>query len=521
MPSFKEMTLEQKREYKRAVYEKNKETYNLAKIAKGLLSKSRKVRGDTIEKYNLQQNKDGDFIIPKKYKFKINYEDAKAEPPPPVINVVVAPENQSIENYDFDNNQFNGKQLKDWCATVLTKLPKKLGSDDVRGEREIKEYMKIPDILFEFHKEKYNGDKDLTPWIRNTTDLINGIENKPTWQGSGTKAKFLGRILFLTKNFPPLKYRINKDTYVVLDTQYNKWEGLAKALQRKKTKETPIFSWDVIKKQVFAKFGKVSYMGLLVSLYDEMIGRDDFQLKMAYKPDEMTDKRKTNYLLLERTKNLAAVYMNTFKTVGRYGKMVYKLSPEIISIICKLHPNDTQKVLFPMEQDKLSQFLVNSLREIPLFKDEPGLGVKYFRHSLVSTKLMHIDPKAKDYDEQVFNLAEQAMHSVKMQETYTSPLKNEKGNVINNKFVETSELFDEWMRNIDDVADEDLKPVMDNSLIGVKIQKRFKVSPRSKTTKIFDGEVVGVEDGYYKVVYEDGDTEDMTKEEVQEFRKKN
>ena len=44
---------------------KNKKTYNLAKIAKGLLSKSRKVRGDTIEKHNLQQNKDGDYITPK------------------------------------------------------------------------------------------------------------------------------------------------------------------------------------------------------------------------------------------------------------------------------------------------------------------------------------------------------------------------------------------------------------------------------------------------------------------------
>jgi hypothetical protein len=521
MPSFKDMTLEQKREYKRAAYEKNKESYNLAKIAKGLMSKSRKVRGDTIEKYNLQQNKDGDFVIPKKYKFKINYEDVKAEPPPPVINVVVAPENPSIENYDFENNQFNGKQLKDWCATVLSKMPKQMGSDNVRGEREIKEYMKVPDTLFEINKEKYNGDKDLTPWIRNTTQLIQGIDSKASWISNGTKAKFLGRILFLTKNFPPLKHRINKDIYTILDTQYNKWEGLSKALQRKKTKETPIFSWDVIKKQVFAKYGKVSYESLVIALYDEMIGRDDFQLKMAYKPDEMIDKRKTNYLLLERSKNLAAVYMNTFKTVGRYGKMVYKLSPEVTSVICKLHPNDSQKVLFPMEEDKLSQFIVHFLREIPLFKDEPGLGVKYLRHSLISTKLMHIDPKANNYDEQVFDLAEKAMHSVKMQETYTSPLKNEKGKVINNKFVESSELFDEWMRNIDGIPDEDLKPLMDHSLIGVKIQKAFKETPKSRKLKLFNGEVVGVEDGYYKVVYEDGDTEDMTKHEVREFRKKN
>lgn len=509
---FKDMTPEQKRKYKREAYHKNSEAYNLAKIASGLMSKSRKVRAHTLEKYDLQKNKDGDYVIPKKYKFKINYDDVKVEPPPPVINVVVAPENSPIEQYDFDNNLCNGKAMKDWAATVLSKMPKQLGSDDVRGEREIKEYMKIPDLLFEFHKEKYDGNKDLAPWIRTTDNMISCIEAKKSWTSNGTRAKFLGRILLMSKQFPPLKHRINKDIYTVYDTQYNKWEGMAKATQRKKTKETPIYSWDVIKKQVLSHYGKTSYESLLILLYDEMIGRDDFQLNMAYKPDEMTSK-KQNYLLFERNKMYSAVYMNSFKTVGRYGKMVYRLSQDVTKIISKLHPNDAAKVLFPMQSDKLSQFLINALRKIEMFKDEPGLGIKYLRHSLVSTKLMHINPKSANYDEQVLNLAESAMHSVKMQEAYTSPLKSASGKIVNSGDGESVELFNEWLKNINDIPIDDLQPAYDNTLIGAEIRKEFK-DPKTKKLRMYTGRVVATEDGYYKVVYEDGDLEDLSEEEV-------
>jgi hypothetical protein len=233
---------------------------------------------------------------------------------------------------------------------------------------------------------------------------------------------------------------------------------------------------------------------------------------MAYKPDEMTSK-KQNYLLFERNKMYSAVYMNSFKTVGRYGKMVYRLSQDVTKIISKLHPNDAAKVLFPMQSDKLSQFLINALRKIEMFKDEPGLGIKYLRHSLVSTKLMHINPKSANYDEQVLNLAESAMHSVKMQEAYTSPLKSASGKIVNSGDGESVELFNEWLKNINDIPIDDLQPAYDNTLIGAEIRKEFK-DPKTKKLRMYTGRVVATEDGYYKVVYEDGDLEDLSEEEV-------
>ena len=87
MVAFKDLTLDQKREYKRNAYNKNKKEYNLAKIAVGLTSKSRKVRENTLQKYELEKNDNGEYVIPTKYRFQINHNDVKIEPPPPVINV--------------------------------------------------------------------------------------------------------------------------------------------------------------------------------------------------------------------------------------------------------------------------------------------------------------------------------------------------------------------------------------------------------------------------------------------------
>ena len=205
----------------------------------------------------------------------------------------------------------------------------------------------------------------------------------------------------------------------------------------------------MIKSEVTKKYGQVSYENLIIQLYDQMVGRDDFQLKMAYKPDDMTDPVRTNYLLLDRGRKEAAVCMNSYKTVGRYGKAVYRLTNSLAQLITKLHPNDNAEYLFPLEKTKLSSFLIDLLKKIDLFKNEERLGIKYLRHSLVSTKLMQIKPDDPNYTDKVVALAENAMHSVKMQETYTSPLKDAKGKLLNNSSGEMCSVFDELVHDMD------------------------------------------------------------------------
>ena len=181
----------------------------------------------------------------------------------------------------------------------------------------------------------------------------------------------------------------------------------------------------------------------------------------------------------------------------------------VVDIIIKLHPNDNAKRLFPEQDAKLSSYIINMLKNIDLFKDEPGLGVKYLRHSLVSTKLMQIKSNDPNYTKKVVELAEKAMHSVKMQETYTSPLKDAKGKLLNNENNEMYDVFDELTQEFENVEPEPF----DDRLIGMIIKKRFG-------KKYYTGRVTDYDSPYYKVVYEDGDVEEMDKDEVMKYRKK-
>jgi hypothetical protein len=202
--------------------------------------------------------------------------------------------------------------------------------------------------------------------------------------------------------------------------------------------------------------------------------------------------------------------MNAYKTVGRYGKLAFKLSKSITDLVTKLHPNDTAKKLFPMESAKLSSYIIDLLKEIDLFKDEPGLGVKYLRHSLVSTKLMKLNDKDPDYTSKVVELAEKAMHSVARQETYTSPLKNAKGKLINNENGEMYEIFDDLTQEFDNLTQEEVRVGEKQELINMKIKKKFG-------RKVYSGKVVAFDYPFYKIVYDDGDVEDFTEEEVKKY----
>jgi len=133
---------------------------------------------------------------------------------------------------------------------------------------------------------------------------------------------------------------------------------------------------------------------------------------------------------------------------------------------------------------------------------------------------MLIKPNDPDYDAKVFNLAEQAMHSVKQQETYTSPLKNAQGKIINSKFNDSNDFFEGFLDSLHGLDDEDLVPTMDKSLIGIEISKNFK-DTKTRKMRPFKGKVIDIEDGYYKIVYEDGDTEDLTEDEVKKLRVQN
>jgi hypothetical protein len=214
-----------------------------------------------------------------------------------------------------------------------------------------------------------------------------------------------------------------------LDNQWRQWNGEATVSQRAKTANKVYFSYDAIRQAVFKKYKKVSYQNLLLSLYNEVIARDNFGMYMAYSIAEMKLPQR-NYMLLDKDKQEATIYMNEFKTDGSLGQQIFKLSKGLYDLIVEVHAKEPKppNKLFPRQALKLGGWMGKFLAEIPAFKDE-GIDIVYMRHSVISSKLMALKDTA-DYTAGVVNLAKIAMHSAAIQTAYVSRLKDIKAKEI-------------------------------------------------------------------------------------------
>ena len=135
------------------------------------------------------------------------------------------------------------------------------------------------------------------------------------------------------------------------DSRYRAWSNEAHAIQGANKQSTPHFEWNVIKAETlkhygFVKFKKPTYEALIVLLYNDVIARGDFDLLMAYKPEDVK-KDEHNYLLLDRKNKSSTIILNKFKTVGSKNAQERPLKPLTTELIMKLHPNDSAETLFP------------------------------------------------------------------------------------------------------------------------------------------------------------------------------
>jgi hypothetical protein len=160
-----------------------------------------------------------------------------------------------------------------------------------------------------------------------------------------------------------------------------------------------------------------------MSLYDEVVARDNFGMYMAYSIADMKLPER-NYMLLDKDKKTATIYMNEFKTNSSLGQQIFKLSKSLYDLIIEVHSKEKTlpKKLFPRKDLKLGGWMGKFLAEIPAFKDE-GINIVYMRHAVISSKLMALKETA-NYETGVVNLAKISMHSAAIQTAYVSRLKD-------------------------------------------------------------------------------------------------
>jgi len=432
MSAITSLSVDELRDYKKASYNKHSVNVQRNRILAGLANGTRKPKPATLEKYGIVITDDGKIEVPAKKERVIYKTSEELDDDPTVINIVRKRTQPRIQEYNTDNTLLNSEQLRNYVTTVLANEPQKGEGSLPLSAGEIKEYSKIGEVLHTIYKVPYNAQMDLTPFLNNADLLIKMTDEHPKWPSFGSKARFLSRILKLSKVWRPLGNLIvpNRAIYNKLDAQYNEWSRTSKSNQLQVSATTPHYIYDDIRDAVILKYGEESFQSLLVQLYEEIIGRDDLALTMAYKESDIL--QGTNYLLLNRPKREATVVLTTYKTNKKVDADVrFDLSKRLTNLIMRLKPpTDKSRTLFPIEGNKLRDYMMSLFKEIPFLKKEPKMGIRYMRHSIISTKLLKLDINSPSYAQAVADLAKKSMHNVPQQASYKSPLKDKDGNPI-------------------------------------------------------------------------------------------
>ena len=534
-----ETTVEKKkyRSTKNAYYKANSAAINKAKLIKQLVSGSRSPSLKTLAKYNLlDDDTDGkcpQVVIPNRPKFRILDNFTKPD------TIVIKPQNiiTPTQMYDLANTNVTGKAISDWVLTVCSTLPKSDGR--IRSKKTLLDYANLPYRLSEIREQDYDENKNITTYFMNANETIQAILNWLPWSAS-TKGKFLQGILYLTQNFPPLKAVIHPDVIKIYEAEQQKQNAVGSAEQLQRKNANPVFIWSYIRRMVREKYGINSYEYLMILLFNQVHSRDDLAMTMAYKPADMTSD-KVNYLLLDRPHKRATVFLNTYKTESIYGKQVIILNKSTYDVIAHLHPDDTENELFPMaKSNKLGVFIGKTFRNIPQLANEK-IGIRYLRHSLVSSALFDIKPSDPDYGKKVAELAAKTFHTVKAQQhSYLSPLKDGKGKILTIDNTAFKKNYDEVteLRTGDEPDDSDSeevsskprkealmriaeeppkkkKPVPKIDIpIGTMVRKMFMVNGKRRW---YYGKVIKYDKPYYQVQYSDGDQEELEYNEIVKY----
>ena len=414
----------------------------LDKLAAGDLS-ARKPSLKSLEKYGLYDAKTHKITIPTHMQPpKLNYSAIPEPEAQPVIQVVRNYDSNPVEKFDLSTAEVTGEDIRNWVYTELSGVAMK--TTKVRGKETLNLYANVAKNLCKIRNVPYDDKENVFKYFNDPTTTIEKEEETRAGKvASGTRAKFYMGVLFLSQNYPKLKGYISQDVINIYDSEYKKLGNMANAEQNTENANKIYFTWDVIRDEILNDFGYkkkgiASDQALLILLFNEVHGRDDFGAKMAYKVEDVKTGADvdSNYLFLDRESGVCRLYMNKYKTSGSYKPQIFTLDKKLSELIIKLHPDDSSKTLFPesigKDATKIGAFLKKTMRECPLFdKEDLKKPINYIRHSIVSTALLHIKLNDPNRIQKMTALADKSFHSIKMQQnTYKSRLKDRDGNEI-------------------------------------------------------------------------------------------
>jgi len=363
---------------------------------KALIAQRRKARRDELKS--------------KKNNIQLKIEEIPESTQPIIREPIVFDFSAHIVNDDDDVKNFNKQMSNVVDKTTKYNLSQSISKLEQLGmkDQNLKTYINSIKQLM-----RITGCDDLVDCLKDSDKIIDLIENGKKKNGSAgyavnSKIGLYQVILYIIDSF---KLNIDKEPY-------NKQRLLLKIKDEDRVeanKDKLVSNWPEVLDKVKSKYGEDSKEFLIMSLYQRIPARDDFQLLVTDKLDDYDDK--INYLVLRMGKS-SKIILHHFKTADKYGKASFVLSKELSILINKYCIKNKIFLNDYLFGNRAQTGFVSKILKSIGFDDEMiynKTGISFLRKITVSNTPI-------DSPEQKLDLANKMGHSTNTQKGYKSKI---------------------------------------------------------------------------------------------------
>ena len=296
---------------------------------------------------------------------------------------------QSIINYvDFD-------------LGVMTKNMQE--STKIDNESTRKSHLNRIKSFFEIQKKEKLNLFDYQNIIDNITNSTYGKHD--TIYKTSSKKNILESFLYCLDNFVTIEPAIREkyqDYYLSI-----KIIAIQELDDKKTNPENSVISWTEYEKRILEKFGIDSKQFLIIQIYKECLGRDDFDLWLINDLESINKDKTKNYLIIHDDDKYE-ICMQSYKTSKGKDPIFIELSCEVSFLINNyIKKNNIQERLFPTKQGKNSSWISQMNKRI----DVDG-SINTIRHIVISSFSQNMNA------EELVQLSKRCFHSVSTQPFY-------------------------------------------------------------------------------------------------------
>jgi len=268
--------------------------------------------------------------------------------------------------------------------------------------------------------------------IKKGIDEGHQLEQPDKTYSLNSKKNFFQSILFVLNNLyvPITDLNIKKyeTEYETLDIQSREQQKV-----REQSEEHAVIPYDQILKKVDEEYPEGSKQRLIMHMYDEFNGRDNFgrlkivhrnvgdddTLKAVMKRQQQEKKIPDNYLIVPRTAtSKLEIVLVDYKTNQKYGVIRQALSAELSEMIRKYMEKEGIKYDDYLFNGKQSTYVGKIMRKVGIPKG--GQAINYIRHSK-KTEIFQKNPNMTA--EEQLKVAKAFMHSPQVSLAYIRKVK--------------------------------------------------------------------------------------------------